>query len=134
MGLITDDMPQLFGPDEEAVAVMQRVDAVIDGRWKVTRQATMEKAIGIQLILNADGSITLRQLRHIEDLRAHCYPEQLASDMLDVYCPLPAGYDTVDPNEREQLEGEAGQEFYRTGVGLISYTLHSRPMDQSMCV
>jgi hypothetical protein len=25
---------------------------------------------------------------------------------------------------------EHGQTFYRTGVGLISYTLHSRPMDQ----
>jgi hypothetical protein len=130
MGLITDDMPQLFGPDEEAVAVMQRVDAVIDGRWKVTRQSTMEKAIGIQLVFNGDGSITLRQLRHIEDLRAHCYPDQLASDTREVFSPLPVGYETADPNEREERESEKTQEFYRTGVGLISYTLHSRPMDQ----
>ena len=132
MGLITDDMPQLYGDDAEAAAVMQRVDDVIEKRWTVTRQTVMRKAIGIQVTYNDDGSTTLKSPRHIEDLRGHCYPDINGDSTPTIYGALPTEYAKTagwDDDADEEVD-QAGQDHFRSAVGLMSYILHTRPLDQ----
>lgn len=125
-------MPQLCGDDPEAKTVMKRVDDVIERRWTVTRQPTMLKAIGILVTYNDDGSTTLRSPRHIEDLRGHCYPDIDGDSTPAVYGTLPTGYAKMagwDDDTADEVDQE-GQDHFRSAVGLMSYILHTRPMDQ----
>jgi hypothetical protein len=125
-------MPQLHGNDPEANIVMQRVDDIIERRWTVTQQPTMRKAIGILVTYNDDGSTTLKSPRHIEDLRAHCFPGIDGDATPAYYATLPTEYAKTtgyDDDAADVVEQEE-QDRYRSAVGLMTYTLHTRPMDQ----
>ena len=118
VGLATDDLVKAASRDRETQQFLQQLKEEMDRRWKMKHGDKLERVLGVDLIWNSDGSVTLIQNKQLNAIKEHFFPGNT---------PIPECWAPA----QKRVESAADLELvstkeYRQGLGKLSHSRITR--------